>query len=70
MIGRQVWYGYGSGENRVENKGIIRDKNKFTDVVRNENNEVIGVSQHDIYLIEKEDGSVENIHPNNIIKLL
>lgn len=70
MLGANVYYGYGSGESRTEGKGVIVDKNRQTDVVRNEKGEVVGLSQHDIYLVKKEDGSLLNLHPNNLIKVL
>ena len=70
MLGAEVYFGYGEGENRVEDSGTIQDKVRMTDVIKDESGKVVGVSQHDIYLLKKKDGSFANIHPLNLIKVL
>lgn len=68
MLGAEVYYGYGQGENRVEQSGVIVDKVQMTDVVRDQEGKVIGLSQHDIYLVKKKDGYFDRVHPQNLIK--
>lgn len=70
MLGQKVLYGYGKGDARVEGMGIIVDKVRMTDVVRNTEKEIIGVSAHDIYIIKEDDGNVISMNPNNVIKVL
>ena len=70
MLGQKVLYGYGKDDARVEGMGIIVDKVRMTDVVRNTEKEIIGVSAHDIYIIKEDDGNVISMNPNNVIKVL
>lgn len=70
MLGANVYYGYGVGEDRVEDSGTIQDKVRMTDVVKDQDGNIVGVSQHDIYLLKKKDGSFTTIHPMNLIKVL
>jgi hypothetical protein len=71
MLGQKVLWGYGNSDNRTEGMGIIVDKVRMTDIVRNsETKEVIGVSAHDIYIIKEDDGNIISMNPNNVIKVL
>lgn len=70
MIGRKITWAVGRGEQRVEGQGTVIDKCRFTDVVRGPEDETIGVSGHDIYVVEKDDGRIESVHPLNIIKTI
>ena len=70
MLGKKVFYSFGDSTERTEGTGTIVDKVKTTDVVRNEDGSIFGLSQHDIYLIEKEGGAIVPVHPFQIIKIV
>lgn len=70
MIGKRVMFGYGTAENRVEGFGEVVDKILTSEPLYDEG-KVVGISQHNIYLIKVDDeAKLEKIHPFNLIKII
>ncbi len=69
MIGVKVAFSYKNPQgDRIEEKGVIQDKVKLSDVIKDIDGKYIGVCAVDIYLIKKEDGTFISMHPTNLIK--